>query len=180
MDVIEDLDGDGLPDVLVGAPRQDVNVGDEGGARVLSSASGCEPFHYCEAKLSGAGCLAAIGSLGSPSLSGPGDLRLTAHALPSGATGLFLLSHDPAASPLGWGVLCVLPPLERSLPLSAGGSAAQPCAGRFEIALPPADLLARGWQPGDLLHTQAWFRDPGHPDGTASSVSDALGVLLCP
>lgn len=178
--VIEDHDGDGLPDVLVGAPRQDVNVGDEGGARVLSSADGCEPFAYCEAKISAAGCLPAIGSTGSPSLSGPGDLRLHARFVPSNATGLFLFSHSPADLPLGWGSLCVLPPLLRSLPVDSGGSAAEPCSGRLALALSPADLLARGWQTGDLLHVQAWSRDPGHPDGTAVSVSDALGLLICP
>lgn len=177
---IEDRDGDGLADVLVGAPRQDVNVGDEGAARVISSALGCATFKYCDSKPSAAGCLPAIGSTGSPALTGPGDLRLIARELPADATGLFLSSRLPANLPLGWGSLCLLPPLARSLPASTGGSVSQPCSGRLELALTPEDLLARGWQAGDLLHVQAWCRDPGHPDGTATSLSDALGVLLCP
>ncbi len=60
------------------------------------------------------------------------------------------------------------------------GSAADPCSGRLEPVLPPAALAARGWQTGDPLHVQAWSRDPGHPDGTAVSLSDALGLLICP
>lgn len=178
--VIEDLDGDGRPEVLVGAPREDIGTGDEGKARVLSGAEGCATFRYCGPKPSGAGCLPVIGSSGSAALSGPGDLSLFARQLPAESIGLFLFSRSPAELPLGSGLLCVLPPLERSTPASTGGATSGPCAGRLDLALPPAALAALGWQVGDLLHAQAWSRDPGHPDGTAASLSDALGVLLCP
>ncbi|HVS18761.1 MAG TPA: VCBS repeat-containing protein, partial [Planctomycetota bacterium] len=178
--LIEDLDGDGHPDVLVGAPRQDLNVSDEGVARVLSSSGGCESFRYCEAKLSLAGCEAAIGSTGSPSLSGAGDLRLVAREVPVDATGLFLVGHAPTSLPYGAGSLCVQPPWTRSAARPSGGEPSANCTGRLELALTPADLYARGWHSGDLLHAQAWFRDPGHPDGTGAALSDALGVLLCP
>jgi hypothetical protein len=178
--VIEDLDGDGRPEVLVGAPREDIGTGDEGTARALSGAEGCATFLYCGAKSSSAGCLPVIGSSGSAALSGPGDLSLFARQLPAESIGLFLFSRSPAELPLGSGTLCVLPPLERSTPASTGGATSGPCAGRLELALPPAALAALGWQVGDLLHAQAWIRDPGHPDGSAATLSDALGVLLCP
>lgn len=178
--VIEDLDGDRLPEVLVGAPRQDLGTGDEGTARVFSVSEGCAAFNYCEAKASSADCLPAIGSTGSPSLSGPGDLQLHARELPAGSIGLFVFSRSPAGLPAGFGTLCVLPPLERSAPAATGGAALGPCAGRLELSLPPTTLAALGWQPGELLHAQAWCRDPQHPDGTGMVLSDALGVLLCP
>lgn len=178
--LIEDHDGDGHPDLLVGAPRQDLNVGDEGVAQVLSSAGGCESFRYCEAKLSLAGCEAALVSTGSPSLSGAGDLLLVAREVPVDATGLFLVGHAPTSLPYGAGTLCVQPPWTRSAARPAVGEPSAICTGRLELALTPADLAARGWQSGDLLHAQAWYRDPGHPDGTGAALSDGLGVLLCP
>jgi len=180
VDVIEDLDGDGLPDLLVGAPREDLGTGDEGSARVLSTASGCATFNYCEGKFSSANCLPAIGSTGSPSLAGPGDLHLVARELPAGSIGLFLLSRSPGSLAVGSGTLCVLPPLERSAPAATGDPELGPCSGKLELALPPATLAALGWQPGELLHAQAWCRDPDQRDGTATGLSDALGLLLCP
>ena len=176
--LIEDQDGDGLADVLVGSPRQDLNVGDEGVARVLSSASGCDTFRYCTPKVSLAGCEAEIGSTGA--FAAPAGLQLVAREVPHGAVGLFLYAHAPTSLPYGAGTLCVQPPWSRGAARSAGGDPTAACGGRLELALGAGDLAARGWQAGDLLHAQAWFRDPGHPDGTGAAVSDALGVLLCP
>jgi hypothetical protein len=179
-----DLDADGGPDVLVGAPREDLAAADAGVARALSGAAGaeaCAAFTYCTAKVNSLGCEPLMDWSGSPALSGSGNFTVRAGQVLNGSVGVFLTSLQSSTQAALGGMLCVAPPVTRSAPLSTGGNPPpRDCSGRLELSFTPAYMAAQGWTVGTTLHVQAWSRDPAHDDGSAASLSNGLSFVICP
>jgi hypothetical protein len=146
-----------------------------------SDACGCTGTIYCGAKPSSIGCVPAIASSGTSSLSSPLPMILSATQVPSGKSGLLLYgTNGPDAMPFQGGTLCALAPLQRTpLQWSGGNPPPEDCSGSFALdfkayALSGVDpaLVA-----GASVNAQYWFRDGGDPHG--SGLSDAVAFMLC-
>jgi len=163
----------GVP--FAGAPGAESLAPDGGDAFLLGPA----PFAYCTAKVNGLGCTPAIASTGTPSTQSP-LFEVTATNVLNGRNGLLLYGANGAtAQPFVGGTLCVAPPLSRSAVQDSGGnSPPDDCSGAylldFNTLLPANPLL----QPGTTVNAQWWSRDPLHPDGSGSSLSNALEFLI--
>lgn len=174
LDWTADQDGDGVVEIVVGAPKHDGAPIDCGGAFVLSTRLP-RSLNYCSSKLNSLGCEPRMDSTGFASLGGQATLELRARRVVSHRLGLFLIGRSRASLPFAGATLCVAGPLQRSAAsLSSGPASPVDCSGVLHFALDGAWLTAHGWSAGELAHAQAWYRDPQHPDGTASGLSDAL------
>ena len=75
----------------------------------------------------------------------------------------------------GGGTLCIAPPIQRSGALQSGGhSGASDCSGVLLITIDASWIQSHAWLASERIDAQAWYRDPQHPDGSASGLSDAL------
>lgn len=136
------------------------------------------PVVYCTAKTAAAGCVATVGTSGIASLTDPTPFVVSAANVPNGKNGLlFYGTNGPLAVPFLGGVLCVVPPLKRTAIQSSAG--APPCGGAYAF-----DFNAHVQSGGATLSlgdvwAQYWFRDPQHPDGTGTALSDAVAFTVC-
>jgi hypothetical protein len=141
----------------------------------------CPLSTYCVAKTNSQGCLPAIGSTGTPSLSGNDDFHVTATNEINRKVGLAVFGRQSALLPFGGAFLCAQPPLVRSPGQNSGGSAGQvDCTGTYDFHVTHAWLALHGWNAGDELFAQYWSRDPAQPDGTGVGLSNALRCVLLP
>lgn len=129
---------------------------------------GCpEPFAYGTAKTTSLGTTPELswGSYASVSRD-EFELRVS-DALP-GNVGLAFWGVGQASLPLLGGTLLVQPPLTRlpAVVLDAAGAVTIP------LDLEPAAA-------GQTRNYQFWFRDPTHPDGTGSGLTNAIQVPVC-
>jgi hypothetical protein len=169
-----DRDGDGLPELLVGAPKDDAPLVDSGGAFVLSTRASV-PLPYCTAKANSLGCTPQILAYGYASAAGSGTLELGVTRVLNNKPGLFLFGSARAAAPFSGGTLCVAPPIRRSPGVASGGNAgASDCSGVLRGRVDACWIQSANWVAGERRFVQAWSRDPQHPDGTASGLSSAL------
>ncbi len=138
---------------------------------------------YCTPSTSSAGCSPTLVGLGTPSASLATPFSVLAEPIDAQRFGLvFYGVTGPAASPFGTGWLCVSMPIQRT-PVVATGGVAGACSGQllldwnaYVLAHPQA--LGAPFQPGGLVWSQAWWRDPQAPTGTR--VSSALQFTLAP
>jgi hypothetical protein len=146
-----------------------------------SDECGCSGTIYCSAKPSSIGCVPAIASSGTSSLSSPLPMVLSATQVPSHKSGLLLYgTNGPDVQPFQGGTLCARSPLHRTLVQGSGGNPPpEDCSGSFALdfkayALSGVDpnLVA-----GASVNAQYWFRDGGDPHG--SGLSDAVAFTLC-
>ncbi len=169
-----DRDGDGIADLLVGAPKDDVPLTDCGAVFVLSTRSS-EATHYCNAKVNSQGCLPQSEASGYASPAGGAALELAVSMVLNNKPGLFLFGKLRAATPFMGGTLCVAAPIQRSSGVNSGGSpGASNCSGVLRFTIDANWIQHFGWQPGQRIDVQAWYRDPQHPDGTSSGLGAAL------
>jgi hypothetical protein len=169
-----DRDGDARADLLCGAPKDDTPSTDCGAAFVLSTRSAVPEVH-CTAKLNSLGCLPSISATGFASVAGASALDLSVAQVLNQKSGIFFFGQARAAIPFQGGTLCVAPPVQRSPAVHSGGPPPPAnCAGVLRFRVDAAWIQARGWSPGIRVQAQAWYRDPQHPDGTSSGLSDAL------
>ena len=135
---------------------------------------------YCTAKTTSAGCVPALGTVGTPSASAPSGYLVFATAVHPQNVGIFFVgTSGPAAIPFQGGVLCVTPPLVRVAPQVAAGSG--PCGGSYAFDF-NAWLAANAPQlraPGEDFWLQCWFRDPPDPI-SGTGLTDALTFDLAP
>ncbi|MDP6763671.1 MAG: hypothetical protein QF903_00505 [Planctomycetota bacterium] len=142
----------------------------------------CDASNYCTAKQNSQGCTPAMGSTGTPSLSGPDDFHVTASNMINNANGIMFWGLAPASTPFGGGTLCVSPPIVRTAVQNSGGTPAPTidCTGSYSHHFSQADMQAAGLGIGNTFYAQQWQRDVTHPDGTGTGLSDGLAVTVCP
>jgi hypothetical protein len=121
-----------------------------------------------------------VQAVGVASLTAAQTLSVTASDIVNQKLGLFLWSLEAAATPFQGGVLCVASPVRRTAPQSSGGSAVgADCSGTLSVNAQPSFLWVEGFELGDEVFGQFWYRDPAHPDGTAAGLSDAVSFSIC-
>lgn len=174
-----DLNGDGLGELAVGhAWSHPAGIAFAGSVHVYLA--GCPaPLVYCAAKTNSQGCQTKVAWEGLLSLSIADNFVVRATDVVSQQLGMLLWSRDRAALPFQGGTLCLAAPLERLAPQSSGGDAVPDCSGVLPYPLGHDLAAEQGWTAGDDLYAQFWYRDPAHPDGTATGLSDAVRFHVC-
>jgi hypothetical protein len=148
---------------------------------VFGGAGACdgEIDRYCTAKVDSGGCVPTIGWAGGPPSAGAcgcGFLVRATNVLRNRNGLMFFSLNGPRATPFLGGTLCVEPPLRRTAVQNSGGAA--PCGGTFSLDFNPLVPLY-AIAPGDSVWTQWYYRDPTHPDGSGTGLSDALHFTVC-
>jgi hypothetical protein len=177
-----DVDSDGVPDLIVGAYRDDSPPGmiDTGAVYVFSGSCG-PPATYCTAKTNSQGCVPTIYPTGSTSVSGPDDFYVRASSVINKKMGLLLWSFQPDSKQFMAGYLCIGYAIRRSPPLLSGGSVGAPdCSGTFAYNFTHNFLINQNALVGNTVFTQYYSRDPLHPDGTGASLTAGLSFTVCP
>lgn len=138
------------------------------------------PPPYCTAKLSSAGCSAAIATAGPATqpVSGAADYSVTASQVQELKNGLLFAGvSGPAALPFNGGVLCVQPPTKRGPVVASGGSTPNGCQGAFGTLVNDGSVIPSGLDagPGNSAWYQYWYRDPNNGAGTlGTALSNAV------
>lgn len=168
-----------------------VTRGDLGGSNAgvddgwVARYSGSNLATLCTSGTTTHGCTPAIGASGVPSASASSGFVIGVSSVEGLKQGLIFYGVDNSGfAALPWGasssVLCVKPPLQRTIPQSSGGTP-NLCDGAlafdwnaFRAAHPGA--LGSPFNPGLRVFAQGWFRDPPSPKSTM--LSDALEFVV--
>jgi len=95
--------------------------------------------------------------------------------------GLAFFGMQPSDVPFMGGIRCVSNPLIRtSTQFSGGSSTGSDCTGTFDFHLTQAQMTGLGFDVGDAVYAQYWYRDPAHSDGTGMGLSNAAAFMICP
>lgn len=141
----------------------------------------CGPFAYCDGKANSLGCVPSIGWTGAPTASGADDFHVTASQVLNQQFGMVFLGPQPSDVPFMGGTRCVSHPLTRTGILFSGGSATgSDCTGALDYHFTQARMTSLGFNVGDAVYAQGWYRDPLHTDGTGMGLSNAAAFLICP
>ncbi|HTF87793.1 MAG TPA: hypothetical protein VK843_05245, partial [Planctomycetota bacterium] len=157
------------------------------GAWRLHLQSFAEPFApivYCTAKINSLGCLPAISSTGTPSLSATSGFVVSCTNVRNQKVGLLLYTtHGRASVPFQGGTLCLRTPVRRTVGVSSGGSSvpAFDCSGVYQLDMNAFAHGLLGGNPdaaltvaGSVVSVQWWGRDPGFAAPNASTLSEAI------
>jgi len=172
-----DANGDGLRDLLCGAPCSNSNGAFAGSVHVYTIVRA--PTVYCASELNSLGCTPSIAGVGTPSatLGSPFDVRAT--SVLNQKSGLCFYGFKPRQTPFQGGHMCVVAPTIRTAIQNSGGSATgSDCTGVFAL-----DFNARiqsGVDPllvtGEEVFAQYWSRDP--QDASTTNLTDALAFYI--
>jgi hypothetical protein len=168
--------------MAAGADQDDELGANAGAVYIYPAHSHLEP--YCTAGTSASGCQALLGTFGIPSASAPSGFRVFAQTVEGQKAGLFFFGANGQQA-VSWGssssFQCVVPPVIRTPVLSGNGTVGL-CDGGASI-----DLNALWWSNpaknpggGAIIDVQFWYRDPLNSSGTATSLSDAINIEVCP
>lgn len=142
------------------------------------------PEIYCTAKTNSLGCTPSMAYAGFASLSDSTPFDVTASMLLNNQNGGLVLSQNgEAAIPFAGGTLCVQSPLLFSGVMNTGGSATgADCTGQLNFDV--NGWLQGGGLPGvmigDQLNAQYFYRDPQHPDGTGTGLTEGIEFFVLP
>lgn len=176
---LDDVNGDGVGDFLVGAGGSHTNGDFSGGVYVYLGGTD-SPTVHCSAKQNSAGCSPKIGSSSVASLSVGDQFTITATKVMSQRIGLLVWSLAPATTPFFGGTLCLAPPITRTSPQGSGGNTTPDCSGTYSFHFAQTYFAQQGLAAGASVHAQYWQRDPEHPDGTGVGLTDALVFSVIP
>lgn len=165
-------------------------IGDMGAGNLLGlmyvPSGNAAPVVYCTAGVSTNGCVASIGFTGTPSVSAASGFVIDISNVEGGKQGLLFYGvSGPTSTAWGSGgtsFLCVKSPTQRMGIQSSGGTAGL-CDGAFSqdwSAFITANPFALGtpFSAGDVVHAQAWYRDP--PAVKTTNLSNGLEFTLAP
>ncbi len=135
------------------------------------------PATYCVAKLASPGCSPSIAWSGTPSLANS-DFVIACNDVVSEQFGLMIWSREQASVPLFGGTLCVGGSIRRTPVRYSFGLGSGNCSGRLELSLDSGFMQSSGFQVGETIHAQWWFRDPflfpADPVGLSNGLSFAV------
>jgi len=175
-----DLNGDGVPEFMAGAPAGSIFGSGLGYVRIYSGMNR-PPASYCVSTPNSAGCLPTIGFFGVPTGDSDDNFRIQASQVLNNTTGLLVLASAPAALPFHGGTLCVQGTLVRCTLQGSGGSASgDDCSGTFDFAVHQSYLHAHGWNTGASVYAQWWSRDRGLAAPNNVSLTDGLAFVVAP
>lgn len=170
---IGDINGDGFPEIIGGAPGNSPGVTNGGSAVVISTVCVdpvAQPYCYSLPNSDNFGAL--IHLEGSSSLTAM-DTTLVATCVPPGNFGLFFWGSTPGDQAFGDGRLCIQGPLIRlTPPIQADAN------GVAQVLLDNSSL-STPLEVGNRPHLQFWFRDPGGPGGSGFNTSNGLKLTMC-
>ena len=167
-----DVDGDGLPDLLIGVPcdtRGFIGAPGRHGLVRLERLTVVPDVvaRFCPAAANGTGARGRLDWSGSTSLSAD-DLVLTASNLPPNTFGLFVFHRrTSAAYVIGNGTTCINVPRRLLVLVPTGTGSASLPIGRDTVRWAPWQPI----EPGDTRIFQFWYRDTF---ATGSNLTDAL------
>ena len=174
-----DTNGDGLGDLISGAPCADPGVGDEGTVFVTTLVR--DVVSYCQAKVNSQGCTPFVQGLGYPSATVPQPFRIKAQQVLNNKSGLLFYGFAPQATPFQGGTMCVQAPTRRT-PVQGSGGNPPPndCSGfysydfnqRIRSGVDPA-LVA-----GVEVFGQYWSRDLS--SASTTGLTNALAFFINP
>ena len=169
-----DVNNDGTPDVIAGAPRAAPNGADSGLAHVWFM--GCpSPSTYCTAKINSNGCTPQIDWSGVPTrVTGADDFEITASHVLKAKSGLLFWGMGPLSNPFHGGTLCVAAPTVRTPIQDSGCPTCGACQGTYTFAFSHAYMASQSVHAGDTLYAQFWSRDPGFTPPNNYGLTDAL------
>lgn len=173
-----DLNGDGLNDLVAGAPFAEDASGllSAGEVRALLLDAPA-PHVYCGAKTNSLGCTPRIGWSGIPSVSTLDDFHVRASNVRSHQPGQLFWGLASANLPFQGGTLCVAAPRVRTSVQTSTGPGGD-CSGTYDFHFSGTYAASRGVTPGTHVFAQYWTRDPGDAFGTG--LTDALEFTLLP
>jgi choice-of-anchor B domain-containing protein len=125
------------------------------------------PTNYCTPKTNSLGCVPAIGSTGTPSVSAGSGFTITGSNVRNQKPGLLFYGiNGQASTPFQGGTLCVNSPVKRTPASYSGGTPlpASDCTGVYGIDF--NTFVSGGSDPslqvvGTVVDSQWWGRDPG-------------------
>lgn len=176
---LDDINGDGIGDFVVGASESH-NNGEFSGSVYVYLGGTDSPTAYCTAKKNSAGCTPKIGSMSVASLSVGDQFTVTASKVMSQRIGLLAWSLAPATTPFFGGTLCLDPPITRTSPQDSAGGSAQSCTGSYAFPFSQVYMAQQGFAAGMTVYAQYWQRDPAQLDGTGVGLTDALEFDVVP
>lgn len=172
---IGDMDGDGVDDILVGAP----DAGAGGTVYVLPGKPSIG-VQLCEQAASNStGRVAHVSLVGQRSVH-QNDITLVVSDLPSGTFALPLAAKAGGSFPMAGGsqgTLCLdgtIVRLQRYLDASSGAGT---FSAKIDLGTWASDFAVPPVAAGERWHFQVWFRDTG-PQGATSNFSNSRVVLL--
>jgi hypothetical protein len=135
------------------------------------------PVEYCQGKQTSEGCIARLSSPQHGSLSGT-PLLLRATALPQSTFGIVFLARALTEVPYRGGTLSIAGAATRGPLVFANNSGA--CGAVIDFVLESSLLMGGGYQVGEALFVQTFFRDQGHPDGTGFGITNGVQSIVMP
>ncbi len=174
-----DTNGDGLGDLILGAPCSQPNGANSGSVYTYTALR--RVTIYCTAKTNSLGCTPYIEGVGTPSETVPVPFRIKAFQVLNNKPGILFYGSAPQSIPFQDGRLCVDGPLTRTpVQFSGGNPPPTDCSGAYSIDF--NDYIRSGVDPslvaGEEVFVQYWSRDAGSSSGTG--LTDALGFFIFP
>ncbi len=182
LEFLADSSGDGVGELAVGIPGRGLPAKLQVGAVEVFLGNCPAPEDYCSGKPS------SIFNCPPPHLEWSGIPSLTdcsfvvrAKDIPNGPTlGVCIYStHGEASLPFQGGILCVNPPVKRTLGIQSSGTPGD-CDGI--LAFDFNTVIQSGIDPalvlGAVVYLQVWFRDTGDPQ-FSSGLSNAVSFTIC-
>jgi len=171
-----DLDGDGVPELLVGAP----DAGAAGELHVLAGrpAIGLE---LCASAVPGSTGRVPHVSLVGTRLVAENDVHLSVSDLPAGTFALPVAAQLGGSLPMAGGsagTLCLSGELVRLQRYLGQATAAGTLERRIDLATWAQDFGVPPVAAGERWHFQVWYRDVGTAGAPTSNFSDSRVVLL--
>jgi hypothetical protein len=175
-----DLNGDGVGDLVVGAPGSGRIFAQSGSARVYLQ--GWEPPQlYCMWKWNSQNCGSSPQTRGAPSLSIGSGMTVQIGNVLNRMRGGLVWGLQADDRPFGGGTLCLVP-LGRGPVQDSGGSASPgtDCTGELSYHFTREFLVAHGLAAGSRVYCQFVYRDIGYPPPYDVGLSQGLAFTVIP